>query len=210
MSSTSPQPGRRVTVSFSPGQPGDDAMSAALARNWWAVAVRGVAAVLFGILALLAPGAVLISLALLFAAYLLVDGVFGVVSAVRAARGRQRWGLLLAEGVLNVLVGLAAFLFPVGAVLAFVLVMGAWALATGVLVIAAAFKLNAEHGRGWMILSGAVSVLFGLALLISPVIGAVVLTWWFAGYAIAFGAFLLVLAFRLRGRRADPAVLQGA
>src|SRR5215211_5290107 len=95
-----------------PKGPGDPAMSAALAQNWWAVALRGAAAILFGVLALIAPGAVLISMALLFAAYLIVDGAFGVVSSIRAAQQHERWGFLLAEAVLNILVGLVAFLFP--------------------------------------------------------------------------------------------------
>ncbi len=140
----------------------------------------------------------LISLALFFAAYVLVDGIFGIVSAIRAAQKHERWGLLLAEGVLNIVVGIVAFLFPVGAVLAFVFMTAAWALMTGGLMVGAAFKLGREHGRGWMVLSGIVSILFGLALVVAPIIGAVVLTWWFGGYAIAFGALLLVLAFKLR------------
>ncbi len=206
---TTSQPGtpgadgpRRVRIS-TPRQAGagDDGMSAVLAQNWWAVALRGVAAILFGLLALFAPGAVLLSLALLFAGYLLADGVLGIVAAVRAARRHERWTLLLAEGVLNILVGAVAFLFPVGAVLAFVLMTGAWALVTGGLMIASAFKLDRAHGRGWMILSGVVSLLFGAALAISPIAGAVVLTWWFAGYAIAFGALMLGLAFKLRAGR---------
>ena len=192
---------RRSRVYPAPGGPGDDAMSAILAQNWWAMALRGVAAILFGILALVVPGAVLVTFALFFAAYLLVDGAFGIVAAVRAAQRHQRWGLLLAEGVLNILVGIVAFLFPISAVLAFVLVTAAWSLLTGGLMIAAAFKLNQTHGRWWMVLSGAVSVIFGLLLIIAPQIGAVVLTWWLGGYAIAFGVMLLILAFKLRGRR---------
>ncbi len=176
----------------------DAGLSAVLARNWWAMALRGITAILFGLIALVAPGAVLISLAIFFAAYLLVDGIFGIVSAIRAAQKHERWGLLLAEGVLNIVVGIIAFLFPVGAVLAFVLMTAAWALMTGGLMVGAAFKLGRAHGRGWMVLSGAVSILFGLALVMAPIIGAVVLTWWFGGYAIAFGALLLVLAFKLR------------
>jgi uncharacterized membrane protein HdeD (DUF308 family) len=176
----------------------DGRLSAVLARNWWAMALRGIAAILFGLIALVAPGAVLISLAIFFAAYLLVDGIFGIVSAIRAAQKHERWGLLLAEGVLNIVVGIIAFLFPVGAVLTFVLMTAAWALMTGGLMVGAAFKLGRAHGRGWMVLSGAVSILFGLALVMAPIIGAVVLTWWFGGYAIAFGALLLILAFKLR------------
>lgn len=180
---------------------GDEAMSAVLAANWWALAVRGIAAILLGVIALFFPGAALLSFALLFAAYLLVDGVFGIVSAIRAGQRNERWGLLLAEGVLNLLMGAVAFLFPVGAVLAFVLVTAAWSLVTGALMLAAAFKLTEAHGRWWMVLSGVVSVSFGVLLVLAPLIGAVVLTWWLGGYAIAFGIMLLVLAFKLRGQR---------
>lgn len=180
--------------------PGDEAMSRLLAENWWALAIRGVAAILLGLIAIFVPGAAMLSLALFFAAYLLVDGVFGIISAVRAARADQRWGLLLAEGVLDIIVGIIAFLFPVSAVFAFVIVTAAWALITGVLMLISAYKLTREHGRWWMVLSGVVSILFGIALLIAPLIGAVVLTWWLGGYAIAFGVFMLILAFRLRSR----------
>jgi uncharacterized membrane protein HdeD (DUF308 family) len=180
---------------------GDDRMSAVLAKNWWALALRGLFAILFGIVALFAPGAVLVTLALFFAAYLLVDGALAIIAAIRAAQRHERWGLLLAEGVVDILVGLAAFVFPVGAVLAFVFMTAAWALLTGILLIVAAFKLDRQHGRAWMALSGIISVLFGIALVVAPLIGAVVLTWWFAGYAIAFGALLLVLAFKLRSRK---------
>lgn len=181
----------------------DASLSAVLARNWWAMALRGVAAILFGLIALVAPGAVLISLALFFAIYLLVDGIFGIVSAIRAAQKHERWGLLLGEGILDIVVGLIAFLFPAGAVLGFVLMTAAWALMTGGLMLGAAFRLGREHGRGWMLLSGVVSILFGIALVVAPVLGAVVLTWWFGGYAIAFGALLLGLAFKLRKQHQD-------
>jgi uncharacterized membrane protein HdeD (DUF308 family) len=179
------------------------AMSALLARNWWAIAIRGAFAVLFGLIALVSPGATLLSLALFFAAYLLVDGIFGIVAAIRAASQHQRWGLLLAEGALNIVMGLIAAMFPVGAVLAFVMITAAWSIVTGILMIVAALKLNPAYGRGWLIFSGVVSVLFGLALALSPVIGAVVLTWWVGAYALVFGIALLVLAFKLRGRRSD-------
>src|SRR5687767_14644490 len=88
-----------------PRQPVDDAKVAALARNWWALALRGVIAILFGLVALFLPAAAMLSLALVFAAYLIVDGAFGIVSAVRAAQANERWGLLLAEGILNILMG---------------------------------------------------------------------------------------------------------
>ncbi|MFC6390657.1 HdeD family acid-resistance protein [Methylorubrum zatmanii] len=177
-----------------------DAMSAVLARNWWLVALRGVFALLFGLAAFIAPTAFVLSLVLFFAAYMLVDGIFGIVAAVRAAQRHERWGFLLLEGLLDIVVGLAAFLVPAAAVWAFVLLVAAWALVTGGLMIAAAFRLHLHYGRWWLGLGGVVSVLFGIALLINPGMSALVLTWWLGGYAVAFGVLLLVLAFRLRAR----------
>jgi uncharacterized membrane protein HdeD (DUF308 family) len=186
-----------------PARSPDAAMSAALARNWWAVALRGVLSILFGVFALLTPGVVLLSLALAFAIYLLADGVLAIVSAIRAARAHERWGLLLGEGVLNILVGMLAVLIPVGAVFAFVLLTAGWAIVTGAMMARAAFRLEERRGRVWLILGGLVSIIFGLMIALAPVIGAVVLTWWLGAYAFAFGIALLVLAFRLRGRAGE-------
>jgi uncharacterized membrane protein HdeD (DUF308 family) len=177
-----------------------DPMSTLLARNWWAIALRGLAALVFGLIALFVPGAVLLTLALFFAAYLLIDGVLGIVAAVMAASHHERWGLLLFEGLVNIVVGVIAAVFPAAAVLGFVLLVAVWALVTGVAVIAAAFRLHVSHGRWWLVFAGIVSVLWGLLLLIAPLMGAVVLTWWLGAYAIIFGIMLLVLGFRLRGQ----------
>src|ERR1700760_2187120 len=110
------------------GLPAQNAMNATLARHWWTFVLRGVIAVLFGIFALTAPGAILLSLALLFGIYLLADGVLGLVGAGRAARAHGHWGALLAEAALNILMGLIALFMPGAAILAFVLLMAAWAL----------------------------------------------------------------------------------
>ncbi|MBM6579642.1 HdeD family acid-resistance protein [Microvirga sp. BT689] len=177
------------------------AMSSLLAQNWWAVALRGVFAIIFALIALFSPGATILSLVLFFSAYMLVDGVFGIVSGIRAASNNQRWGLLILEGILNILVGIIAFIMPGLTVLFFVTLMAVWSLITGILMVVAAFKLNPDFGRGWLIFSGVVSVLFGVALLIAPLVGAVVLTWWLGAYALIFGIGLLVLAFKLKGRK---------
>src|SRR5260221_2600356 len=103
----------------------NDAMSAALARNWWLVALRGVLAILFGIVAILLPGPTLAALVLLFAAYMVVDGVLAIVAAVRAARRHERWGWLIFEGIVDLAAAAIAFLFPVATIFAFVLLMGA-------------------------------------------------------------------------------------
>nr|WP_246736506.1 HdeD family acid-resistance protein [Methylobacterium sp. DB0501] len=175
-------------------------MSAALARNWWLIALRGVFAILFGVVALIAPGATLLTLVIFFSAYMLVDGITEIVAAIRAAERHERWGYLLAAGAINVLVGVLAFLMPGSALVAFVYLIAAWALVTGALMIAAAFRLHLDHGRWWLGIGGALSVLFAIALIASPGLSLLVLTYWMGGYAIAFGAFMLVLAFRLRSR----------
>jgi uncharacterized membrane protein HdeD (DUF308 family) len=194
-----------ATIGTTPGAPGSfdrtQAMSALLAQNWWAIALRGVFAIVFALIAFFWPGATILSFVLFFSAYMLVDGVFGIVAGVRAASNHQRWGLLVLEGVLNILVGIVAFLMPGLTVVFFVTLMAVWSLITGIVMIVAAFKLNPAFGRGWLIFSGIVSVLFGVALLIAPLVGAVVLTWWLGAYALAFGISLLVLAFKLRGHR---------
>ncbi|MCP1547175.1 MULTISPECIES: HdeD family acid-resistance protein [Methylorubrum] len=182
-----------------------DAMSAVLARNWWLVALRGALAILFGIIAFVAPGAFVLSLVLFFAAYMLVDGFCGIAAALRAAQRHERWGFLLLEGLLDIVVGVAAFLVPAAAVWAFVLLVAAWALVSGGLMIAAAFRLHLHYGRWWLGLGGAISVLFGIALLINPGMSALVLTWWLGAYAVAFGAMLLILGFRLRSHHTAQA-----
>jgi uncharacterized membrane protein HdeD (DUF308 family) len=177
-------------------------MSMALARNWWALAVRGVAGIVFGLVAFAAPVSAMLTLALVFAVYLLVDGVFAIAAAIRAAEHHERWSLLLAEGVLNLAMGVLVFLFPTGAVLGFVLLTAAWALMTGGMMLAASFRLHASHGRVWLALGGIVSLLWGAVLIASPLLGALVLTWWLGGYALLFGVVMLVLAVRLRPHRA--------
>ncbi|MDR3532142.1 MAG: HdeD family acid-resistance protein [Rhodopila sp.] len=183
------------------GLPDQDALNASLARHWWTIVLRGVIAVLFGIIALMAPGAVMLSLALLFGIYLLVDGTLGLVGAVRAVTAHARWGALLAEAVLNILMGLIALFLPGAAVLAFVLLMAAWALISGGLMLTAAVRLHASHGRWWLGLGGVASLVWGVLLVAAPLMGAVVLTWWLGIYAIVFGIALLACGWRLRGQR---------
>jgi uncharacterized membrane protein HdeD (DUF308 family) len=172
--------------------------SAALARNWWALVLRGVLALIFGAFAFLDPGVALGSLVLVFGIYLLVDGVFAIVAAGRAAAHHERWGLLLLEGVLGVLIGLLAVGDPLLAVTVWITVLAAWAIVTGVLMIVSAFRLHTGHGNWWMGLGGAASVIWGALLFVAPLIGAVVLTIWLGAYAVIFGVAMIALGLRLR------------
>jgi uncharacterized membrane protein HdeD (DUF308 family) len=181
-----------------------DSASRTLVRNWWLFTLRGVMGIIFGLIALIFPGATMLSLVIVFSAYMLVDGVVGIISAVRAARQRDRWGLLAFEGLLDIAVGIVAFLWPGLTVLAFVLLVAAWAIVTGALMAAAGFRLNIDHGRWWLVLGGLISLAYGALLIATPIIGAVVLTWWIGAYAIAFGISLIIFSFRLRSRQQQP------
>jgi uncharacterized membrane protein HdeD (DUF308 family) len=167
---------------------------------------RGILAIVFGCLALIFPGPTMLSLVLLFSAYMLVDGVFAIISAVRAIRRKEdRWELLIFGGLLNIAVGIMAFLWPGLTVVAFVWLIAAWAIVSGGLMTAAGFRLNIDHGRWWLVLGGLLSVAYGALLIIAPLIGAIVLTWWLGAYAIAFGVALVIFSFKLRSRQHELA-----
>ncbi len=171
-----------------------------LAHNWWAFVARGVLAVLFGVVAFLAPGVTMLSLVLLFAAYAFADGIFAIAGAVMAAKAHERWGLLVLEGIVDIAAGVTAVVWPGLTVIVFVTLVAVWALLSGGLLLAASFKVGADHGRWWMALGAVVSILYGVALIVAPLVGAVVLTWWIGAYALVFGIAMLVLAFRLRAK----------
>ena len=173
-----------------------------LSRNWWALALRGLAAILFGVAAFVVPGITLFVLVILFGAYMLVDGVFAIVAAIRAAGNEARWWVLLVEGILGVLAGGIAFAWPSITALALLYVVAAWAIFTGILEIAGAIRLRREIEGEWALgLSGALSLLFGILLVVIPApAGLLSLVWLIGAYALAFGVLLLVLAFRIRNQ----------
>ena len=178
-----------------------DVLSEVLAERWWAVGLRGILAIIFGLLCLLTPGIAIGALVLLFAAYMLVDGVFAIISGIRAARSGERWGLLILEGLVDLAAGAIAVIWPAITLVALVWIVAIWAIVSGALMLAAAFALNRDYGRWLLALGGIASLVFGILLIIEPLIGAVVLTLWIGAYAVVFGAFLLVLGFQLHSKR---------
>jgi uncharacterized membrane protein HdeD (DUF308 family) len=195
-----------MSATMTTGAARADGMSARLAENWWALALRGALAVVFGILTFLMPGVTLTTLLILFAAYLFADGVMAIVAAVRAARKDERWGWLVFEGLTGIAAAIAFVLYPGLTIVLFIYLAAAWAIVSGVTMAVAAFRLNQTHGRWMMAIAGIFSVVFGTVLLVAPIAGAVALTLWLGAYALIFGAALLVLAVRLRGRRASSTV----
>ncbi len=207
MPTDSHPPGTMVEIRAWPAVSG--AMSARLACNWWAIALRGVFAILFGIAALVMPVVTLAALVWLFAAYMVADGLLAIIAAVGAARRHERWGWLVCEGIADLIAGAIAFFWPLITIFVFVFLMGFWAIVTGALLTAAAFRLHVAHGRWLMLLGGIVSLVWGVLLIFWPLAGALVLIWWIAAYALFFGIALLALAFRLRRWRYDPTAPQG-
>ena len=182
-----------------------------LTRNWWAMAIRGLAAIIFGILAFIWPGITLLALALLFGAYALVNGVFAIIAAVQEAGRGERWWALAVEGIIGIAAGTIAFLWPGLTALGLVLLIAAWAIVTGALAVITAIRLRREiEGEWFMALLGILSILFGLFITIFPMIGALSLVWAVGAFAMAFGILMLVLAFRLRGIHVQRHPMGGA
>jgi len=128
-------------------------------------------------------------------------GVFAIISGIRAARSGENWGLLILEGVVDLAAGAIAVLWPAITLVVLVWIVAIWAIVSGALMLAAAFSLNLDYGRWWLALGGIASTVFGILLVIEPLIGAVVLTLWIGAYALVFGVFLLVLGFQLHSKR---------
>jgi len=163
--------------------------------------VRGVAAIIFGVLTLLLPGVTLAGLILLFGSYAIVEGVFNVIGAVRGRGEEPAWWALVA-GLVSIAAGVVTFLRPGLTELALLYVIAAWAVVTGVLEVAAAIWLRRPIRGGVRLgLNGLLSIAFGVLTMLIPGGGALTIVWLIGGYAILFGGLLLGLAFRLRGWR---------
>ena len=193
--------------SLSEGGGKDPAMSyaqrpgvlSAASGNWWAVLFRGIAAVLFGLAALFWPGLTLFVLVAVYGAFALVDGVFAIVAGIRAGSESRRW-LLVAEGALGVLAGLAALTWPGITAVVLLYIIALWAISSGILRIVAAISLRREIDNEWtMALSGALSIVLGVILAILPGVGLLSLTWLIGIFALAVGGSLIGLAFKVRG-----------
>jgi uncharacterized membrane protein HdeD (DUF308 family) len=169
-----------------------------LARNWWALALRGAVAMAIGAIAFTMPETALVGLVLLFAAYLLLDGGFAIVAGLRAAERHQRWFALMVEGAVGIAAALLIAALPELSLLLFIYVGAVWAIVSGAALLVAARRVYRHDGEWLMLAAGLVSILWGVLVLIWPAAGVVVWAWWIGAYALVFGATMLTLAFRLR------------
>ena len=150
-------------------------------------------------MALAWPGITLGALVLLYGAYALADGVFAIAAVMAGRTGGRPWWSLLVEGLVGIAVGIMTFAWPGISALVLLYLIAAWAFVTGIFEIVAAIRLREEIRGEWLLaLSGILSILFGVALVIWPGAGALALVWVIGAYAIAFGALLIALGFRLR------------
>jgi len=170
-----------------------------VSRLWWALVLRGVVAILFGLIAFFWPGITLVALVLMFGAYAFLDGIASVVLGIREYGERERWWGTLLSGLVSIGAGIVTLLSPGLTALALLTLIAIWAILRGVLEIVAAIRLRHVIEGEWLLaLGGILSVGFGLLLLARPGAGALAVVWWIGAYALVFGAVLVVLGFRAR------------
>jgi uncharacterized membrane protein HdeD (DUF308 family) len=168
------------------------------ARMWWTYILRGLLAIIFGIVAFLAPGIALGTLVILFAVWMLIDGAGALVNTMQA-RGKGSWWLGLLEGIAGIVAGVVALFWPDITALVLLLLIGSWAIVTGVLEVWAAIRLRAIiQGELFLALSGILSVLFGLYVIVFPGLGVYSVLWLIGFFGILYGLTLISLGWRLR------------
>jgi uncharacterized membrane protein HdeD (DUF308 family) len=169
-----------------------------ISGSWWSWLLRGIAAVVFGVLAILWPGITFLAFVAMFAAYALIDGVLHLTSAFRAPQGQPRW-LLALQGILGIGVAVLTFMWPGITALALLFLIGAWAIIGGAMRIALAIQLRKVIAGEWLLgLSGVMSIIFGVLVYLVPVAGVVGVAFIVGFYAITLGVVMMSLAFRLR------------
>jgi uncharacterized membrane protein HdeD (DUF308 family) len=170
-----------------------------LKHHWWVPVIRGIAAIVFGILAFVYPGLTIATLVLFFGAWVLIDGIFRVVGAIGHRASDSDWGWHIVIGIVGIIVGLLTFHAPQITALALIIYIAAWALMIGATEIAFAIKLRREVKGEWLlILMGLASIIFAILLLWNPVAGAAAVIWLIAWYAIVLGILAIFFGFRLK------------
>jgi uncharacterized membrane protein HdeD (DUF308 family) len=171
-----------------------------LARNWGWIALRGIAAILFGVLALARPGITLAVLVLFWGAYALADGVFALIAAFRIREDNKPMWPLLLVGIIGIAAGVLTLMYPGITATVLLAFIAAWAIIAGIFQIVAAIRLRKVISNEWIMgLSGALSLAFGLLMFARPGAGALAVIWTIAWFAILYGVMLVMLAFRLKG-----------
>ncbi len=187
-----------MQVGRPPGMGVGSVMVHALAKNWWMLLLRGVAAIIFGVLTFAWPGMNFLTLIMFYGAFALIDGVLAIVAAITGGAPAPRWWLAIV-GLLGIATGLVVFMMPGLTALVLLYFIAGWAIATGVFQIIGAIRLRKEIDDEWyLILGGLISVLFGIGVMMAPGAGALALLWVIGIYAVVIGVIMVGLAFRLK------------
>jgi len=183
----------------------EEAVSVILAKNWWSLVIRGLAAVTLGLITVIQSEVTLSTLVLVFFVYTLFDGLVGLAGALRAAEAHQRWRSLLMEGLAGIAAAIVTVAWPRITVFSLIYIIAVWALVTGVFEIAAALRLRRYVRREWLLaLSGAASLILGVLMIGLPLAGPLPTARWLGSYALTFGALLIGLGFRLKAWAQTP------
>jgi uncharacterized membrane protein HdeD (DUF308 family) len=172
-----------------------------MSRDWWIIALQGVATIVFGVLALVWPGITLLALVFLFGAFALIDGLLALLHGIRRGGdgGRPDWWRI-ARGIVGIAAGVVAFAMPGITAYGLLILIAAWAIVSGTIELVAAYQLRDVIRREWLLaLDGAVAIIFGIALVVFPSAGALAVVWLIGAFAIVSGVILLARAFRMRG-----------
>ncbi len=181
-------------------------MKELLSKNWWKFVVRGVCAILFGVLAFAWPGITLLTLVILFGVFVLIEGIFSIIIAISIRKTLEDWWVLLLKGLAGVGIGFITYFAPGVTAVALILYIAVWSLVTGVLELVVAIRLRkVVQGEFWLVLSGIASIVFSFLLLARPGVGALSILWIIAIYAIIFGILLVALGLKLRGLKSKMA-----
>lgn len=177
----------------------DTNVKSAAKAVWWLVLLRGIFMVIFGIIALVSPGIALLTLVWVFGFYAILDGIAAVVIGIRT-RGEPHWIWTIVQGVVSVLAGVIALVWPGITALALLFVVAFWAIMLGIGEIAGAFasRRSGSNAWGWTLAAGILNVVFGILLLIWPASGILTLVWLVGIFALVGGVALILLAFRVR------------
>jgi len=167
-------------------------------RTWWVFLIGGIASVIFGVLAFINPGIALLVLSMFFAAAVLVDGIFNIVGSVQN-REKDGWWVMLLMGILGLVVGGYALLNPPVSIMAFVFLVAFQAILLGVFLVMLGYKVRKATTREWIpYLAGALSILFGVLVLVNPALGGVSIVYVIAAWAIVIGAFKILFGFKVK------------
>src|SRR5262245_60291829 len=177
----------------------EERISERMSRSWWVLLLRGLVAILFGVLTWFRPGITLAALVILFGAYALVDGILDAWTAIAGRKQHEYWWATLLSGLVGIFIGILTLARPGITALPLLFYIALWAIARGVLEIVAALRLRKEIKNEWLlVLAGVASVLFGAILIARPGTGALAVIWLIGVYAFAFGILLVMLAFKAR------------